>query len=319
MTARQTVTPELQRWIVAQAAAGRPPEEVLAAMCQSGWESDVAEQALEDTLRGVLAERALAAAQDTGMPVRVPEPLLGDGSLSLAVAARTATASDGVMNASLLVADATDSESGVGHIDAGLARVRVVASLANPRVVVFSQLLSESECDALIELAGPRLSRSETVATQTGGSEVNEARTSQGMFFDRGENALCERIEQRIATLLDWPLENGEGLQILRYQPGAEYRPHYDYFDPEQPGTPAVLARGGQRVASLVIYLNTPQRGGATVFPDAGFDVAPVKGHAVFFSYDRPHPATKSLHGGAPVIEGDKWVATKWLRERRFE
>jgi prolyl 4-hydroxylase len=39
----------------------------------------------------------------------------------------------------------------------------------------------------------------------------------------------------------------------------------------------------------------------------------------VFFSYDRPHPATRTLHGGAPVIEGEKWVATKWLRERRFE
>ena len=47
--------------------------------------------------------------------------------------------------------------------------------------------------------------------------------------------------------------------------------------------------------------------------------VTPVKGNAVFFSYDRPHPMTRSLHGGAPVIEGEKWVATKWLRERRFE
>jgi prolyl 4-hydroxylase len=292
MTARQIVTPELQRWIVAQATAGRQPEEVLAAMCQSGWEPDVAEQALEDTLRCVLADHARAAQQVASQAVKVPEPLLGDGSLTLAV---------------------TEGD------DAGLARIRVVTSLRQPRVVVFSHLLSDDECDALIELSRPRLSRSETVATQTGGSEVNEARTSQGMFFDRGENALCARIEQRIASLLDWPLENGEGLQILRYQPGAEYRPHYDYFDPEQPGTPAVLARGGQRVASLVMYLNTPRRGGATVFPDIGFDVAPVKGNAVFFSYDRPHPATKSLHGGAPVIEGEKWVATKWLRERRFD
>lgn len=292
MTARQAVTPELQRWIVAQAAAGRQPEEVLAAMCQSGWAPDVAEQAMEDTLRGVLADHARAAEQGANATVKVPEPLLGDGSLTLAV---------------------------TGGDDVGLARIRVLTSLVHPRVVVFSHLLSDDECDELIELSRSRLSRSETVATQTGGSEVNEARTSQGMFFDRGENALCARIEQRIATLLDWPLENGEGLQILHYRPGAEYRPHYDYFDPEQPGTPAVLSRGGQRVASLVMYLNTPLRGGATVFPDVGFDVAPVKGNAVFFSYDRPHPATKSLHGGAPVIEGEKWVATKWLRERRFE
>jgi prolyl 4-hydroxylase len=67
-----------------------------------------------------------------------------------------------------------------------------------------------------------------------------------------------------------------------------------------------------------VCYLNTPAQGGATVFPDVQFDVAPVRGNAVFFSYDRAHPATKTLHGGAPVIEGEKWVATKWVREGPF-
>ena len=87
-------------------------------------------------------------------------------------------------------------------------------------------------------LAQPRLARSETVQTETGASEVNDARTSEGMFFERGENALCQRIEARIAALLHWPVENGEGLQVLRYRPGAEYKPHYDYFDPAQPGTP---------------------------------------------------------------------------------
>jgi prolyl 4-hydroxylase len=46
--------------------------------------------------------------------------------------------------------------------------------------------------------------------------------------------------------------------------------------------------------------------------------VAPIKGNAVFFSYDRPHAVTRTLHGGAPVVEGEKWVATKWLREGVF-
>jgi len=197
--------------------------------------------------------------------------------------------------------------------------VNVVAALQSPRVVVLGGLLSDDECDEMIELSRRRLARSETVQTDTGSSEVNAARTSEGMFFERAEFALCERIEARMAALMRWPVENGEGLQVLRYRAGAEYRPHYDYFDPAQSGTPALLKRGGQRVASLVCYLNTPERGGATVFPDVGLEVAAVKGNAVFFSYDRPHPATRSLHGGAPVVEGEKWVATKWVRERRFD
>jgi len=203
-------------------------------------------------------------------------------------------------------------------LSAGDREVTVVTSMRNPRVVVFANLLSDAECDEIVQLASARLARSETVQTETGSSEVNEARTSDGMFFERGEHPVCARLESRLATLLSWPIENGEGLQVLRYRPGAEYKPHYDYFDPAQPGTPTILKRGGQRVASIVCYLNTPTRGGATIFPDVQLDVAPVKGNAVFFSYDRAHPATRSLHGGAPVIEGEKWVATKWLREGRF-
>jgi len=280
----QQVTPELRQWIVAQASAGQPPEAVLKSMVDSGWTEDIAMVALEDTLRGFLVDHAKA--NDLPMPVVVPEPLTLSGDVVL---------------------------------PAGDREVQVLSSMRSPRVVVFGGLLSDDECDQMVELARQRLSRSETVKLDTGDSEVNEARTSEGMFFTRGENALCTRIEARIAALLQWPVENGEGLQVLRYRPGAEYKPHYDYFDPAQPGTPSILKRGGQRVASLVMYLNTPARGGATTFPDVHFEVGPVKGNAVFFSYDRPHPMTRSLHGGAPVLEGEKWVATKWLREGRFE
>jgi prolyl 4-hydroxylase len=185
-------------------------------------------------------------------------------------------------------------------------------------VVVLANLLSDEECDGLIAAARPRIARSLTVETQTGGEAVNADRTSSGMFFRRAETELVARIETRIARLLRWPLENGEGLQVLHYQPGAQYKPHYDYFDPAAPGTPTILKRGGQRVGTLVMYLNTPERGGATTFPDVGLEVAPQRGHAVFFSYDRPHPATRTLHGGAPVLAGEKWVATKWLRQAEF-
>jgi prolyl 4-hydroxylase len=188
----------------------------------------------------------------------------------------------------------------------------------NPRVVVFGGLLSDEECDALIEMARPRLARSLTVETRTGGEEINADRTSNGMFFQRGENELVRRIEARIARLVNWPEENGEGLQVLCFRPGSEYKPHFDYFDPNEPGTPTILKRGGQRVGTVVMYLAEPEKGGGTTFPAVHLEVAPKRGNAVFFSYERPHPSTRTLHGGAPVLEGEKWIATKWLRERRF-
>ncbi len=280
----QQITPELRQWIVAQASAGHSPEVVLKSMMASGWHEEVAVTALEDTLRGYLVDHAKA--NGLPAPVVVPEPMSMEGETTLSCGDREA---------------------------------QVLAAMRSPRVIVLGGFLSHEECDELAEAARQRLARSETVQLSTGASEVNEARTSEGMFFARGENEVCRRVEARISTLLQWPLENGEGMQVLRYRPGAQYKPHYDYFDPAQPGTPSILKRGGQRVATVLMYLNTPKRGGATTFPDVHFEASPVKGNAVFFSYDRPHPMTRSLHGGAPVIEGEKWVATKWLRERRFD
>lgn len=282
--ASQPISAALREWIITQTAAGFTPEVVLQSMRASGWADDVAVAALETTLREHLQTQAVA--QDLLPAVPVPTLALDDAPLFL---------------------------------DAGDRRVAVLQSMAAPRIVVLGNLLSGEECEALIELARPRMARSLTVATQTGGEEVNDDRTSSGMFFQRSEHTLITRIEARIAHLLRWPVENGEGLQILHYRPGAEYKPHYDYFDPAALGTPSILKRGGQRVGTLIMYLGEPEKGGGTVFPDVHLEVAPQRGNAVFFSYERPHPSTQTLHGGAPVIAGEKWIATKWLRERRFD
>ena len=196
--------------------------------------------------------------------------------------------------------------------------MRVVSRRHAPEVVVFANFLSAPECDALMQVAKPRLSRSLTVDTHTGNEALHPDRTSQGMFFERFENELVYRVETRIAKLFRWPVKHGEGLQVLRYTKGAQYLPHFDYFDPREAGTSALLARGGQRVATLIMYLNTPESGGATVFPDLGLKVKPQRGQAVFFSYAEPLPTSLSLHGGEPVTSGEKWIATKWLRQREF-
>ena len=203
---------------------------------------------------------------------------------------------------------------------AGDRDVRVVMAMTLPRVVVFADLLSADECAELIALARTRLARSETVETKTGASAVNPARTSDGMFFAAGRvpglragsrraSPRCSAGRSRTAKACR-SCATGRAPSTCRTTT-TSIRP--------RPARAAILKRGGQRVGSIVCYLNTPAEGGATVFPDAGLEVAPVRGNAVFFSYDRPHPSTQSLHGGAPVVAGEKWVATKWMREGRFE
>lgn len=206
--------------------------------------------------------------------------------------------------------------------NAGDRLVKILAKLSDPEIILFGDFLDDDECEALIKLADPRMNRSMTIDDSESPNKsvgrIHPSRTSNGMFFLRGENSIVERVESRISTLLKWPVDHGEGLQILQYKSGAEYKPHYDYFNPSLPGTPDILKRGGQRVATFIMYLSEPQEGGFTIFPDINLKVAPVRGSAVFFSYPNPDPSSHTLHGGSPVISGEKWIATKWLREGRF-
>ena len=275
---------DLLKWMNECLAQGHSADNLKQTAVQTGWQTELVEATLAEALGVELV------ANRPGAPARADGPTLPGPDL-----AQSPT-----------------------FVDTSDRRVDIWTVVKHPRVIVFGNLLSHDECDALIELAQPKLTRSLTVDNKTGGDEMNAARTSDGMFFARAENPVVERVEKRLSELLRWPLENGEGLQVLRYRHGAEYVPHYDYFDPAQPGTPKILTRGGQRVATIVMYLRTPERGGATIFPDIGLEVAPIKGSAVFFTYDRPHPDTKTLHGGMPVTLGEKYVATKWMRAGTF-
>jgi prolyl 4-hydroxylase len=198
--------------------------------------------------------------------------------------------------------------------------VAVRFTLQRPRVILFDGFLSDGECDDLAALAAERMAPSTVVDDEDGRSRPDLRRTSAGTWFDRGAHPLVDRIERRIEQLVHWPLDHGEGLQVLRYEAGGEYRAHHDYFDPAKPGSADHLAVAGQRVATVILYLGDVERGGGTHLPKVGLDVRPRKGSALYFADvdadGRIDPAT--LHAGLPVVHGVKLIATKWLRERTF-
>ncbi len=290
-------TPELVRWIDEQLGRGCDPAEMVEAMVTVGHARAFAE--------GVIAE-----ASGKGRP-----------PVAAATAASPAVASAG--NGADVVNEVPEPlpaplASGASTLVVDGHAVEVVVNLHYPRIVVFRNLLDDTECEALIDASRPKLARSETVNRVSGGTELNEARTSEGTYFFHDASPLLEKINRRFAQVTRWPLAHGEPLQILHYGVGAEYQPHYDYFSPEDPGTPTLLSHGGQRVATLITYLNTPEAGGATVFPDIGLEVAAIRGNAVFFAYDRPQPVSRTLHGGTPVTAGEKWICTRWMRENVY-
>jgi len=195
--------------------------------------------------------------------------------------------------------------------------IAVVSRIQSPDIAVLDNVLSHEECDALIALSRSKLARSTTIDPATGAEQVIDARSSEGTYFMRGENAIVSRIEKRLAILNGVSVENGEGLQILHYGTGGEYQPHFDFFEPQDPGSAAHLKTGGQRVCTTIMYLNDVDAGGETIFPEIHLSVSPRKGAAVCFSYCDSQGALDrlTLHGGAPVKHGEKWIATKWVRQ----
>ena len=199
-------------------------------------------------------------------------------------------------------------------------RINIVMTMNAPRIVVLANVLSDEECDALIAEAEAKLIRSLVVDANTEASVEDSSRTSSYTMFQRGESPLLITIEKRLAALADWPIEKGEGLQVLHYKTGEFYLPHFDWFDSKLQGHQARLKQGKQRVGTFVLYLSDVEAGGSTSFPKFELEVRPHRGMAVFFADIEPNgqPDNMTLHGSEPVIRGVKWVATKWLREEKF-
>lgn len=195
-------------------------------------------------------------------------------------------------------------------------KIKVLMRIEKPFILYLDNVLSADECDELIEISKPRLKPSRVVDPTTGEEKMAPGRTSDGTYYSLNENALITRIETRIAEITNYPIENGEGLQVLHYEVGEEYKPHFDYF----PSNKVDEDKGGQRIGTLLIYLNDVPAGGETIFPKLGLSVTPKKGTALYFHYtnSKDQVDRMSLHSSIPVINGEKWVATKWIRQRKI-
>jgi prolyl 4-hydroxylase len=198
--------------------------------------------------------------------------------------------------------------------------VEVLFVLKKPQVILLGNVLSAEECDAIVAHCGTRYTRSTVTAEADGASVVHEGRTSEMAFIQRGEAEVAERIDRRLAALAHWSPECSEPFQLQKYGKTQEYRPHFDWLDPDSAGHRTHLARGGQRLATFILYLCDVEQGGGTVFPALGLEVFPKKGNALWFlNTDNNHqPDQQTLHGGAPVVSGTKIIANKWLRQGRY-
>ncbi|XP_028762379.1 prolyl 4-hydroxylase 1-like [Neltuma alba] len=200
----------------------------------------------------------------------------------------------------------------------------------SPRIILLRNFLSMKECEYLKALGYPHLQNSRVIDDKTGKGVDTKRRTSSGMFLSSKDrkHPMVQAIERRISIYAQVPVENGEPMQILRYEKNQYYEPHLDYFSDTYD-----LKNNGQRIVTMLMYLSDNIEGGETYFPKGGsgecncggkivkgLSVKPVKGNAVlFWSMGLSGQLDlNSVHKACEVLSGTKWSAVKWMRQRAF-
>jgi prolyl 4-hydroxylase len=181
-----------------------------------------------------------------------------------------------------------------------------------PHLVLFRALFTPGECRYLADAAAPMLAPSVVVDPATGAQRPDPVRVSDSMGFTLPlENPAVHALNQRIAAASGTRPEQGEPLQVLRYRPGGEYKPHFD----------AIPGFANQRILTMIVWLDEDYEGGETMFMKTGAKLKGRTGDALLFRNALPDGTRDpdAAHAGLPVTRGEKLIASRWIRARPFE
>jgi prolyl 4-hydroxylase len=181
-----------------------------------------------------------------------------------------------------------------------------------PVITRFASLLSPAECAYLAGAAAPMLEPAVVIDPGSGRQRPDPVRVCDSVGFTWPlENPAIHALNRRLAAASRTAPEQGEPLQVLRYRPGGEYKPHFD----------AIPGFANQRVLTMIVWLNDDYEGGETCFPTPGLKLRGAAGDALLFrntgADGRRDPAAG--HAGLPVTRGEKLIASRWIRARPFE
>jgi len=207
--------------------------------------------------------------------------------------------------------------STLNRFDLSTLKHQTIASEIN--LFTIDNFITSFECNWLIERAKNNIQRSEVVNGETGKKEVSSVRTgSIAQFRPTAKDWILMNIEKKIEQLLSVPMFHGEFSNVLHYQSNEQYKAHYDFFHPNDPGAAVAKQDGGQRFKTILINLNDNFEGGETHFPRINQSILPKQGQLIVFNNtdNQFNPLPLSLHQGNPVLTGDKWLFSKWIREK---
>ena len=182
--------------------------------------------------------------------------------------------------------------------------------------VLYQGFITPDENRYIIDRATPLFAESQLVS-----GTMKNVRKSETAWLNRND-PVVSKIIGRVCDLVKISPKNAEKMQVVKYEPNGYYNLHYDASCDDRRECVEFEKNGGQRVITMLIYLNDEYHGGETDFPRLNSKYKPPKNSGLLFyslekNGNKCHPL--SIHAGTPVISGNKYIANIWLRETEYD
>ena len=192
-----------------------------------------------------------------------------------------------------------------------LAEVEPKIISQDPYIALYPQLFSAAECRYLAVLGTPWLEKAGVLGL-TGEGRFDEVRDAQSCSIPNlAEDLIVQAINRCIAKATNTEPGWGEPLNILKYSPGQQYKPHHDGTGSDNVSV---------RELTALIWLNDQFEGGETDFPKINVRIRGGVGDMLVFRNVREDGAfdERMIHAGLPVTQGVKWMASRWIRTENY-
>ena len=190
--------------------------------------------------------------------------------------------------------------------------VQSLTTQNNIAIIQIPNFITHEDCDEIIKLSAAYLKKATVFNEKENKEECNEGRTAEMGWPGKYNHSVIESYCNKLAEVTTIPIIKQEEMQVIHYLKGGEYRPHFDAFLKDS----QVVQREGNRLLTAIVYLNDDFKGGETIFPNLNLNIKPMKGSLLLFDNllgEEQHPS--SFHGGSPVLEGEKWIGSIWIRK----
>ena len=177
---------------------------------------------------------------------------------------------------------------------------------------IYPNFITKEDANYILDMAEHNYKESTIVK-----GDINEIRKSQTYWLTK-DDPVAAKIIKNVCKIDGYSIEQAEDIQVVKYEPNGFYKEHHDSCCDNDDRCNEFI-KDGNRLVTMLIYLNDDFEGGSTKFPNLNKEYKPKKYSGLLFypmNKDGDKCHENSLHAGMPITKGEKYIANVWIREK---